>query len=145
MADRYMLGAASLFGVTTVFATAVSAREPELPAEALGIRIPGPVPVALALGLGSGIAAPWPMPVAAMWAAARARPGAVGPPRALAALGAMVLMGTVLEPATWGLRPRSRLARATVPLHVLSGTAMLAAGMRGAEAQSAPAARSAGR
>ncbi len=62
MGDRTMLGAASLFTATTVYATAVSAREPGLPDEPLGFRLPGRVPAHLALGLGSGVAAPWTSP-----------------------------------------------------------------------------------
>lgn len=133
MADRVLLSAASLFAASTVFATVVAAREPNLPGEPLGLHVPGRVPVNLALGLGSGVAAPWPMPVIATWAAWRARPGSAGPARTVAALGAMVLAGTLVEPASWGRRPRSSLAKATVPLHLLCGAAMFLAGTRALE------------
>ena len=130
MGDRTMLGAASLFTATTVYATAVSAREPGLPDEPLGFRLPGRVPVHLALGLGSGVAAPWPMPIVAVVAAMRAGPGVRWPERTCAIIGAGVLVGTLVEPASWGLRPRSAWARAAVRLHLLSGAALFLAGTR---------------
>lgn len=128
MAAVPLLCAASCLAATTVFSTAVSLREPLLPGEPLGWRLPGRVPVHLAAGLGSGVAAPWPMPVLAVVAALRARPGLAWPGRTCAAVGATVLVGTVVEPASWGLRPRSTAARATVPLHLLSGAALFLAG-----------------
>lgn len=131
LADRLLLSAASLFAASTVFSTVVAAREPHLPGEPLGLHIPGSVPLHLALGLGSGVAAPWPMPVLAVWAASRAQPGSVWPARTVATLGAMVLAGTLVEPASWARRPRSTLAKATVPLHLLCGAAMFLAGTRG--------------
>lgn len=130
MADRVMLAAATLFAATTAFTTTVSIREPHLPDEPLGLRFPGRVPVHLALGLGSGVAAPWPMPVIAGAAAMRAEPGISWPGRTCAILGAVVLVGTLVEPASWGLRPRSSAARATVALHFLSGAALFLAGTR---------------
>lgn len=130
MGDRTMLGTATLFTVTTVFTTVVSAREQHLPGEPLGFRLPGTVPVHLTLGLGSGVAAPWPMPIVAVVAALRAGPGVRWPERTCAVLGASVLVGTLVEPASWGLRPRSAWARATVPLHLLSGAALFLAGTR---------------
>ena len=130
MSDRNLLGAAAVCAASTAFNTAVSAREPHLPDEPLGVRFPGRVPVHLALGLGSGVAAPWPMPVIAMVAAFRAKPGMTWPARTCAIIGAIQLMGTLAEPASWGLRPRSALARATVPLNLLSGGALFIAGTR---------------
>ena len=130
MADRAMLGAATLFAATTAFTTTVSMRQQHLPDEPLGIRFPGRVPVQLALGLGSGVAAPWPMPVIAGVAAMRAEPGVSWPGRTCAILGALVLVGTLVEPASWGLRPRSAAARATVGLNLLSGAALFLAGTR---------------
>ena len=130
MGDRMMLGAATVFAATTTFTTAVSMREPQLPDEPLGVRFPGPVAVHLALGLGSGVAAPWPMPLVALVAALRAEPGVTWPERTCAITGAVVLVGTLVEPASWGLRPRSAWARATVPLNLLSGAALFLAGTR---------------
>ncbi len=130
MGDRMMLGAATLFGATTAFTTAVSMRQPQLPDEPFGIRFPGPVPVHLALGLGSGVAAPWPMPVGALVAAIRMQPGVRWPERTCAILGAVVLVGTLAEPASWGCRSRSVSAKATVPLNLLSGVALFLAGTR---------------
>ncbi len=130
MADRNMLAAATLFAATTTFTTAVSMREQHLPDEPLGFRFPGRVPVHLALGLGSGVAAPWPMPVIALVAAMKAGRGVTWPERTCAIIGAVVLVGTLVEPASWGLRPRSARARVTVPLHFLSGAALFLAGTR---------------
>lgn len=125
-----MLGAATFFAASTAFTHAVSIRQPQLPDEPFGIRFPGPVPVHLALGLGSGVAAPWPMPVGAMVAGMRAGHGGSWPARACAILGAVVLVGTLAEPASWGLRPRSSAAKATVALNMLSGVALFLAGTR---------------
>ena len=128
MANRTMLGAATFFAASTAFTHAVSLRQPQLPDEPFGIRFPGSVPVHLALGLGSGVAAPWPMPVGAVVAAVRAGPGSRWPQRTCAILGAVVLVGTLAEPASWGARPRSAAAKATVPLNLLSGVALFLAG-----------------
>jgi hypothetical protein len=130
MSDRALLGAAAMLAATTVASTVVSLREPQLPDEPFGLRFPGRVPVHLALGLGSGVAVPWPMPVIATVAALRAQPGLAWPRRTCAVLGATVLVGTLAEPASWGLRPRSRSAEAIVPLLLLSGAALFLAGTR---------------
>ena len=130
MSDRSLLGAATMFAATTAFTHAVSMRQQQLPDEPFGVRFPGPVPVHLALGLGSGVAAPWPMPVGAMVAAVRAGTSVGWPERTCAILGAVVLVGTLAEPAAWGLRPRSAWAKATVPLNLLSGVALFLAGTR---------------
>jgi hypothetical protein len=128
MSRKALLAAASLSAATTAMATAVSLRHPDLPDEPLGLRFPGDVGVHLALGLGSGVAAPWPMPLIAMVAAVMHDEHRVVPARTCAAIGATMLVGTVLEPASWGLRPRSDAARATVVLHLLSGSALFLAG-----------------
>lgn len=130
MSDKALLGAATLLSVTTAASTAISLREPGLPDEPFGVRFPGRVPVHLALGLGSGVAVPWPMPVIATVAALKAGSGEAWPHRTCAALGATVLVGTVAEPASWGLRPRSRAAKAMVPLLLLSGATLFVAGTR---------------
>ncbi len=128
MTRKVLLAAASLSAATTVFTTAVSARHPDLPDEPLGLRFPGDVRVHLTLGLGSGVAAPWPMPLIALVAALKDDEGRVGPARTCAAIGATMLVGTVAEPASWGLRHRSSSARATVALNLLSGSALFLAG-----------------
>lgn len=133
MADRAMLSAGAFFAAATAFTTAVSLRQPHLPDEPFGIRFPGRVPVHLALGLGSGVAAPWPMPIIAVVAAARAGSGAAWPERTCAVVGAVALVGTLAEPASWGLRPRSAAARVTAALNLLSGTALFLAGTRAGE------------
>jgi hypothetical protein len=130
MTDSFLLGAAALLTATTAASTAVSLSQPHLPDEPFGIRFPGRVPVHLALGLGSGVAVPWPLPVIATVAALKAEPGLAWPRRTCAALGATVLVGTVAEPASWGLRPRSRAAKAMVPPLLLSGAALFLAGTR---------------
>lgn len=141
MARTTMLAAATLFAGTTAFATAVSLQEQHLPDEPLGLRFPGRVPVHLALGLGSGVAAPWPMAVAALVAAARASRDVVWPGRTCAIVGAVLLAGTLAEPASWGLRVRSARARATVPLNLLSGAALFLAGTHDADAAARPSRR----
>jgi hypothetical protein len=123
-----MLLAAAAFAATTAFTTTVSMRQPHLPDEPLGLRFPGRVPVHLALGLGSGVAAPWPLPLIAVIAALRSRPGVTWPARTCAVIGVLVIVGTLVEPASWGLRPRSAWARAAVPLHLLSGAALFLSG-----------------
>jgi hypothetical protein len=128
VSDPVLLGAAVLFAAATGVTTAISRGEPDLPGEPLGFTQPGRVAVHLALGLGSGVAAPWPMPVIALTAAVKARPGLTWPPRTCAIVGAVAMVGTLVEPASWGLRPRSARARATVPLHLLSGAALFVAG-----------------
>ena len=130
MPDKALLGAAALLSATTAASTAVSLREPGLPDEPFGIRFPGRVPVHLALGLGSGVAVPWPIPVIATVAALRAQPGAVWPRRTCATLGATVLVGTLAEPASWGMRPRSGSAKAMVPALLLSVATLFVAGTR---------------
>ena len=128
MSREALLAAASLSAATTVFTTAVSVRHPDLPDEPLGLRFPGDVRLHLAMGLGSGVAAPWPMPLVALVAALKDDAGRVWPARTCAVIGATMLVGTVAEPASWGLRPRSRAARATVVGNLLSGSALFLAG-----------------
>lgn len=75
MADPLLLGPAALFVVSTAYATAVAANEPDLPGEPFGFQPPGRVRTNLTLGLGSAISAPWPMAVIATWAAVRGNAG----------------------------------------------------------------------
>src|SRR5688572_18769816 len=124
MGRTSLLAAASLTGATAVAGTIVSLRHPDLPDEPFGLRFPGSVRVHLAVGLGSGVAVPWPMALIAMLAALKHDQHRVWPAFTCAAVGATMLVGTVAEPASWGLRPRSRAARATVVLHLLSGAAL---------------------
>ena len=130
MSDRALLGAAAVLAASTAVSTVVSLREPQLPDEPFGLRVPGRVPVHLALGLGSGVAVPWPLPVIATVAAIRAQPGMTWPRRTCAIIGATVLVGTLAEPTSWGMRSRSRSAEAMVPLLFLSGAALFIAGTR---------------
>lgn len=128
MSRNLLLAAAGLSAATTVATTAVALRHPDLPDEPFGLHFPGGVRSQLALGLGSGVAAPWPMPLIAVVAALKDDGTRIGPARTCAAIGATMLVGTVAEPASWGLRPRSSAARATVALHLLSGSALFLAG-----------------
>ena len=129
MVNRGLVAAASGFAGATTFGAFVSVRE-NIPGEPLGLNLPGRVPVHLRLGLGSGLSAPWPMPVAAMVAALRSGPGQPLPGRVCAAVGAIVLGGTVVEPATWGRRSRAPLVSAAVALNLISGIALMTAGRR---------------
>jgi hypothetical protein len=131
MVDRGLVAAAAGFAGATAFGAFVSARE-NIPGEPLGLHLPGRVLVHLRLGLGSGLSAPWPMPVAAMVAALRSRQGQTRPGRVCAAVGTIVLGGTVVEPATWGRRSRAPLVSAAVVLNLISGIALMTAGRRAA-------------
>jgi hypothetical protein len=131
MVDRGLVAAAAGFAGATAFGAFVSARE-NIPGEPLGLHLPGRVPVHLRLGLGSGLSAPWPMPVAAMVAALRSRQGQTRPGRVCAAVGTIVLGGTVVEPATWGRRSRAPLVSAAVALNLISGIVLMTAGRRAA-------------
>lgn len=124
-----MLAASALFSATTVYGAVVGVRE-DLPDEPFGWRPPGEVATLQAIGLGSGAMAPWPMPVAAVIAALQARPGSTLPAQVCLGVGAACLVGTVVEPVTWGRRSTSRAATVTTALHLLSGTALVLAGRR---------------
>ena len=124
MADAWVRRATALFAVSTALSSALAVRE-QIRGEPFGLQVPGGVKTHLALGLGAGIAAPWPMPVAANWAAWRDAPDHGDRPRTVAVVGAMLLAGVLMEPVSWGRRPASRLAKATVPLHLALGAAML--------------------
>jgi hypothetical protein len=137
MADRLLLGPAVLFLTSTVYATAVSASEPDLPGEPFGIRIPGQVRTHLALGLGSAIAAPWPLPALAMWAAVRGSPSSTWAARATTIIGVGTISGILSEPATWGRRPTPLNARGNVALGLAVGAAMASVGIHRLRQQSA--------
>lgn len=128
MADPLLLGPAALFVAATAYATAVAATEPALPGEPFGLHIPGRVRTHLALGMGSAISAPWPMPAIATWAAVRGTSGSDWAARTVAIVGTCLLAGTLAEPVTWARRPASPMARASIPLHLAIGAAMVSAG-----------------
>lgn len=129
MADRLLLGPAVLFMASTVYATAVAAKEPDLPGEPFGLRVPGQVRTHLALGLGSAIAAPWPMPALALWAAARGSPSSTWAARVTTIIGIGTVSGIASEPATWGRRPTPLTARGNVALGLAVGAAMASVGI----------------
>ncbi len=129
MVDLSLLAAAACFGAVTAVGAAVSMHE-DIPGEPLGLRVPGRVPVHLAAGLGSGLSAPWPMPVATLLAGLLARPGAMWPGRVCGAVGSATIVGTLVEPVSWGRRSGSHLVKVSVALNLLAGTAMVLAGWR---------------
>ncbi|MCF6506447.1 hypothetical protein E9549_03350 [Blastococcus sp. MG754426] len=127
--DLPMLAAATLLAGTAAYGARVGARE-EIAGEPFGWRLPGRVARHQAWGYGSGTMAPWPMPVAALAAAVRAGGGSEQPARVCLAIGSVCLIGTVVEPQTWGRRSTSRAATVATALHLLSGTALVLAGQR---------------
>lgn len=127
MPDALLLGPAALFAAATVYATAVAPANP-LTGEPFGLRVPGRVRTHLALGLGSAVSAPVLMPAIAMWAALRGSPGSDWSARTVAVVGTGVLAGALSEPVTWGRRPASAMARASIPLHLAIGAALVSAG-----------------
>lgn len=129
MTDRRLVAAAAAFAVATAYSAVVTMHDP-IPAQPLGIRVPGSARRHVAVGLGSALSAPWPMPALAVVAALRDRPGLAWPRRTCSTLGWSLLAGTLIEPATWGRRPRSWQAVATVPLNLLAATALAMAARR---------------
>ena len=119
-----MLAASALFSATAAYGAVVGVRE-DVPGEPLGWRPPGKVSTHEIVGLGSGTMAPWPMPVAAVIAALRSRPGTTLPAQVCLGIGSVCLIGTVVEPVTWGRRSTSRATTVTTVLHLLSGTALV--------------------
>ncbi|GAA3159163.1 hypothetical protein GCM10010531_08170 [Blastococcus jejuensis] len=127
--DLPMLAASALFSVTAAYGAVVGVRE-DVPGEPLGWRPPGKVSTHEIVGLGSGTMAPWPMPVAAVIAALRSHPGATLPAQVCLGIGSVCLVGTVVEPVTWGRRSASGATTVTTALHLLSGAALVLAGRR---------------
>ncbi|MFH5824279.1 hypothetical protein [Georgenia sp. AZ-5] len=126
--DRSLLAPAVAFAAVTAYGSAVALRH-DLPSEPLGHRFPPlPVPLSLSAGLSAGTAAPWPMPLATLLAAVSARPGGSAPGRVCAWVGAALISGTLVEPLTWGRRSHEAAALATVPLNLLVGAWLVAAG-----------------
>jgi hypothetical protein len=128
MADALLVAPTVAFAAATAYATAVATTEPDLVGEPLGLRPPGRVWSHLLLGWGSAISAPWPMAVIATWAASRGTQGSARAASTVALVGAGILAGTLAEPVTWGRRPASSLARASIPVNLAIGAAMLLAG-----------------
>lgn len=127
--DVPMVAAATLFAGAAAYGGVVGARE-EIAGEPLGLRLPGRVAVQEAWGYGSGTMAPWPMPVAALVAAVRSSPESDLPAHVCLGIGAACLMGTVVEPQTWGRRSASTAATLATALHLLSGAALVLTGRR---------------
>ena len=127
--DLPLLAAATSFAATAAYGGIVGARE-EIAGEPFAWRLPGRVAVQEAWGYGSGTMAPWPMPVAALVAAVRAGPDSDLPARVCLAIGSVCLVGTVVEPHTWGRRSASAAATLATALHLLSGATLVLAGRR---------------
>ena len=125
-ASPSLVGASLAFAVVTAYGARVAVREQSV-GEPLGVRLPGRVTTHLLVGWGAATSAPWPMPVAALVMAVRgnARSGL-----GCAALGAGVLLGTLVEPVTWGRRPSPPAVDRCVAANLASGAALLLAGRR---------------
>ena len=127
--DLPVVAAASLFAGSVVVGGAVGARE-EVAGEPFGRRLPGRVAVQQAWGYGSGVMAPWPVPVAALVAAARSGRSSELPARSCTGIGSLCLVGTLVEPQTWGRRSTSGATTLATALHLLSGVTLVLAGRR---------------
>lgn len=120
------MGPAALFVASTAWGAAVSVRE-GLVGEPLGWRAPGSVGTHLAVGWGSAVSAPWPMVAVVLGDALREssdRPAG----RWCRLIGAAVLAGTAVEPATWGRRARSPLVVTAVVANLVAGALLIRAG-----------------
>lgn len=127
MADQALLLAAGIFAASTAFGAAVSLKE-HVRGAPLGIDLPGSVGVHLAAGWGSGLTAPWPMPALALGAAVCAGPEVRWARPTCAGLGMAIIVGTIIEPVTWGRRPSSPMTVAAVSLNLVAAAALLTAG-----------------
>ena len=122
--SRPLVIAAAAFAASTAFGSVVAARE-NVQGAPLGIRLPISVRTGLLAGWGSGLSAPWPMPVVALIAALRGGPTAG---RICAAIGAGVIVGTVVEPVTWSYT--SLLNHIVMIGNLGSGAALIREGWR---------------
>ncbi len=129
MADQSLLLAAGIFAASSAFGAAVSHKE-DVRGAPLGIDLPGSVAVHLAVGWGSGLTAPWPMPALALGAAICAGPQVRWARPTCKGLGIAILVGTIIEPVTWGRRPSSTLTAAAVSLNLIAAVALATAGRR---------------
>lgn len=127
---RLLQRAARIFALTTVFTSVVALRD-DLPGRPLGIEVPLSVALSLLVGWGAAVAAPWPMPAAALLAARQA-PRATGKAPALvcAAIGAIGVVGLLVEPNTYAWRTSTLSTRAAVVAHAAASSALAACGLR---------------
>lgn len=139
VSDRLWVLPAGLCTVSTAVGAVVSAKM-NIPGEPWNMQVPGSVRVHLAAGLGSGLSAPWAMPVATL-VAASGRSGARWPAWTCVGVGSALLVGTLVEPVTWGRRARSPVVAASVLLNLVSAAALVAAGWRSLVAGSGARAR----
>ena len=117
MTDRAPLLAAGIFAAATAFGAAVSLKE-DVRGAPMGLEVPGSVGMHVAAGWGSGLTAPWPMPALALGAAVFADPEARWARPTLVGIGIAILVGTAIEPVTWGRRGRSPLIAAAVSFNL---------------------------
>jgi hypothetical protein len=129
--DRTLLVAALAFAAAAVHGAWVAIRD-DVPGEPLGVTVPLSVPTGLAVGWGAGVAAPWPMPVVALLAASTppladhdSTPGWVA-----TGLGAACIVGTLVEPVTYGRRARTAGVRRAVVVNIAASAALAVAGVR---------------
>ena len=127
----FLLFASAAVAAATGFGSVVSFVK-NVPGEPLGIKMKLTVADSLKVGLGTGLAAPWPMPVVALSAAIagwwRDRVG--GPARIGQTVGMMLVLGSLVEPVTWGRRSRSPIIWAAVAANLVAGATLALAGRR---------------
>lgn len=113
------------------FGSAVAIRE-QLPAEALGLKLPLSVPAGLILAWGAGIAAPWPMPLAAILTARKAgRPSAtLWPARLCTGIGIAAILGQLVEPVMRRRESWTPGVRVALLLNFGTSAGLAAAGLR---------------
>jgi len=127
--------AAGFFAAATAYGAVVSIRE-DVPGEPLGLRVPLTVSAGVVLGWGSGLSAPWPMPAAALLVAADPHRSA-GPTagRVLAAIGAGVVTGTLIEPITWQPQRWTPATASAIGLNLIAAVILIRLGRRPAAAE----------
>jgi hypothetical protein len=131
MTDRPLLVAVGVFAASSAFGAAVSVKE-RVRGEPFGIGLSGTVGMQVAAGWGSGLSAPWPLQALALGVAVYARPGVPWARNVSVGLGTVMLLGTLIEPVTWGRRSRSRLTATAVSLNLLTAVTLLWTGRKSA-------------
>lgn len=124
--DAALVAASLAFAAATVFGSVVAARN-DVPGEPLGIHASFSTTAGIAIGWGAGVAAPWPMPLTAVIVASGRsvrRRGAI-----CAAVGAMCIAGTAVEPVTWRRRRWNREIAAALAANLAASAGMIGAGL----------------
>ena len=138
MTDRRLLAAVGVFAASSAVGAAVSVKE-GIRGEPFGIDLPGSVGMHIAAGWGSGLSAPWPLEALALGVALYARPGVPWARNVSVGLGAVMLLGTLIEPVTWGRRSRSRLTAAAISVNLVTAVTLLCTGRTRATNTPSPA------